>query len=333
MYPLSREIARANLAAKQNLLMKVYHVLAQFMSRETDQGVKTVEEACQVAQIQVENVIKRKRDQSPSSSGTPLDGPPSKKAKIEANVEPIALEEISLRFPHLEEQIFAQLDNQSLVKCRKISRNWANLIDSQQKMIYIRKIQANILISNESIVKTLSKESLERLIELEGVSRERNETCGQTYGSLLERFRWLIHSYCQIDCPNGNFIWELMINNMSDKRETRRKLISVIILLYPDQQKKLETLLRLSDDKNPASTSGSTPLHLAALLGRVEHFKLILRYAVNKNPVNNKGMTPFDVELAQIEGCLEICDLIKSGWIKSGWKWKIKSKMQDGNSL
>ena len=331
MYPLSREIARANLAAKQNLLMKVYHVLAQFMSRGTDQGVNTVEEACQVAQIQVENVIKKKRDQSPSSSGTPLDDPQSKKAKIEANVESIALEEISLRFPHLEEQIFAQLDNQSLVKCRKIGRNWANLIDRQQKMIYIRKIQANILISNESIVKTLSKESLERLIELEGLSREMNETYGDTYGSLLARFRWLIHSYCQIDCPNGNFIWELMINNMPDKRETRRKLISVIILLYPDQQKKLETLLNLIDDKNPASTSGSTPLHLAALLGRVEHFKLILRYAVNKNPVDNKGMTPFDV--AQIEGCLEICDLIKSGWIKSGWKWKIKSKMQDGNSL
>ena len=116
---------------------------------------------------------------------------------------------------------------------------------------------------------------------------------------------------------------------MPDKRETRRKLISVIILLYPDQQKKLETLLNLSDDKNPASTSGSTPLHLAALLGRVEHFKLILRYAANKNPVNNSGMTPFDV--AQIEGYQEICDLAKSGWIRM--EIKQKPKMQDGNSL
>ena len=331
MFPLSREITRANLTAKQSLLMKVYQVLAQFMSRGTDQGVNTVEEACQVAQIQVENVIKRKRDQSPSSSGTPLDDPQSKKAKIEANVEPIALEEISLRFPHLEEQIFAQLDNQSLVKCRKIGRNWANLIDRQQKMIYIRKIQANILISNESIVKTLRKESLERLIELEGLSREMNETYGDTYGSHLARFRWLIHSYCKIDCLNGNFIWELMINNMPDKSETARKLISVIILLYPDQQKKLETLLKLLDDKNPTSTSGSTPLHFAALLGRKEHFKLILRYAANKNPVNNSGMTPYDVALAQIEGYQEICDLVKSGWIRM--EIKQKPKMQDGNSL
>ena len=40
------------------------------------------------------------------------------------------IEDIFLRFSHIGEQIFDQLDDENLVKCREVSRPWQNLIDS-----------------------------------------------------------------------------------------------------------------------------------------------------------------------------------------------------------
>ena len=36
-----------------------------------------------------------------------------------------------LRFPHLPEQIFQKLDNESLFKCREVQRSWQNIIDGR----------------------------------------------------------------------------------------------------------------------------------------------------------------------------------------------------------
>ena len=40
------------------------------------------------------------------------------------------IEDTFLRFSHIGEQIFDQLDNETLVKCREVSKPWQNLIDS-----------------------------------------------------------------------------------------------------------------------------------------------------------------------------------------------------------
>ena len=48
-----------------------------------------------------------------------LDNCQPKRAKIEVNIE-----EIFSRFPHIGEQIFEKLSNQSLTKCRKVNHNW-----------------------------------------------------------------------------------------------------------------------------------------------------------------------------------------------------------------
>ena len=51
------------------------------------------------------------------------------------------------RFPHISEEIFDQLDNQNLVKCRRISKSWCNYLDDQ-KILYIRIIKQSIKSSN-----------------------------------------------------------------------------------------------------------------------------------------------------------------------------------------
>ena len=50
------------------------------------------------------------------------------------------IEDIFLRFSHVGEQIFDQLDNENLVNCKGISRVWCSIIDNS-KIVWRRKIQ------------------------------------------------------------------------------------------------------------------------------------------------------------------------------------------------
>ena len=57
------------------------------------------------------------------------------------------MEEQFVRFPYISEQIFDQLDDQNLVKCRRISKSWCNYLDNQ-KVLYIQIIKQSIISSD-----------------------------------------------------------------------------------------------------------------------------------------------------------------------------------------
>ena len=42
------------------------------------------------------------------------------------------MEVIALRFPHLGEAIFDQVDDKTLINCRKMSKVWCSIIDGQR---------------------------------------------------------------------------------------------------------------------------------------------------------------------------------------------------------
>ena len=42
------------------------------------------------------------------------------------------MEHLHFRFPHLAEQIFSELDNKSLAKCRETDRSWQDVINSEK---------------------------------------------------------------------------------------------------------------------------------------------------------------------------------------------------------
>ena len=44
---------------------------------------------------------------------------------------PLKMEYLTERFPHIAEQIFEQLDNKSLTKCREVNKVWKNFIDER----------------------------------------------------------------------------------------------------------------------------------------------------------------------------------------------------------
>ena len=51
------------------------------------------------------------------------------KIEVMMAVHTIQIEDFLLRFPHIAEQIFEQLDNRSLTKCRGVSKLWRRFID------------------------------------------------------------------------------------------------------------------------------------------------------------------------------------------------------------
>ena len=57
------------------------------------------------------------------------------------------MEEQFSRFPQISEKIFDQLDDQNLVKCRRISKSWCNYLDNQ-KILYNRIIKQSIISSD-----------------------------------------------------------------------------------------------------------------------------------------------------------------------------------------
>ena len=60
------------------------------------------------------------------------------------------MEEIFLRFTHLNEPIFKSLDNQSLANCKEVSKGWYFYLDTQ-KFVKPRIIEANIKKVREAV--------------------------------------------------------------------------------------------------------------------------------------------------------------------------------------
>ena len=72
------------------------------------------------------------------------------------------VEEIILRFPHLGESIFEQLDNESLAKSREVCDFWKIFIDDQ-KLPWIRMIKSYIKLLDpwQELIKILRVEILQ----------------------------------------------------------------------------------------------------------------------------------------------------------------------------
>ena len=67
--------------------------------------------------------------------------------------------------------------------------------------------------------------------------------------------------------------------------------------------------MKITADKNPRDTRGSTPLHYAAYNGHLKICEAIMEELTNKNPKNNLGLTPMD--MAEFTGQTNVVEAIK----------------------
>ena len=190
----------------------------------------------------------------------------------------IIMEEIILRFPVIAEQIFDQLDDQNVMKCRQICKTW---YDVTERLQWIRKIQKMAKDRFQSFHMKYSYE--QKLYDDHQIS----------WKSVL------------VKTPT-HFLKKLAVTR--DWFGWNRCPTPLHTAVHSGDLQLFEHIYEKSKDKNPQDPDGRTPFHAAAEHGSLEIFKFIMEKAEDKNPSMKFGRTT--LHLAAAHGHLEICKLI-----------------------
>ena len=161
---------------------------------------------------------------------------PARKKHI-VNSKPLTLVTIFMRFPHLIEAIFGELDNQSLASCREWNEKWKKNIESC-KILWLRKIQL-------------------KRTHFYGFDKEWAQILRRIPLDLLKK----------LAIATRDAAWNLNACQSSPLH---------VAAHHGDSSLFKYTLTKM-EIKNPKDDTGFTPLHMAAQLSRLEVTKQILK--------------------------------------------------------
>ena len=186
----------------------------------------------------------------------------------------------SERFPHLNELIFSELDNKSLVTCKEVDETWNKFIEGK-KLPWIRMIEKQIG-RLEQFPETWKK-----------VTSNTQVKNVQELALTVDKF-YNFHN-CDgdgyYDVPNAQTEWT-----------------PIHIIASIGRLDLCQSIFEKVLEKNPPSNYGITPLHMAAAKGHLDVYNLIMGCVNDKNPLDNEGETP--LHIAAYEGHFEVCKLI-----------------------
>ena len=258
------------------------------------------------------------------------------RSKVRKQCQQYKIEDQFLRFPHLSEAIFNQLDNETLADCRTINTIWLNFID-RERFIWIRMIEnliGHISKFQDNWKKVLAKTPQKIIKELAVAVQEfyREEIDGETplhflaMKGNLESYKFLCKNkedknpICRWRTTPLHYAAELghteivkyILDNISDKLPKSKAGSGGWTPLHCaarwGQFKTFEIIADYVEDKNPADGNGETPLFVAAALGYFDICKYILTKVKEKNPKNLQGNTP--LHCAAQRGHIEIFKII-----------------------
>ena len=264
----------------------------------------------------------------------------SKQNPQPGNSEP-NMEVFFVRFPHLSEMIFDELDNQNLSKCREVCKSWKDYL-VVQKFLHIRFIKEKLKkfdVPMQPWKEVFEKSNTMTIIRL---AMSVDQMPLKTYftdskglhplhfvaasGNLF-LFKEILEK-ASIKEPrnvkgtkkgmttlyyaalNGNFeIYRLIMKQVEDKNPKRNDGYTPLHAAAAKGHMKLcEMIMENIDDKSPRSIDGNTPLHLAAQKGHFETCFLLLNKIKDKEPRNGKDLTP--LALAAINHHTKVAKLI-----------------------
>ena len=172
------------------------------------------------------------------------------------NSNPATLETIFVRFPHLSEAIFGELDSPSLASCREWNQIWKRNIDNSK-------------ILNSRIIRT-------KTIKADSFKLEWKQILVKIP---LEILKTLVIAVCNFE------------RNYVTCQYSPLHAAAQYGGMYGDLTLFQYTLTRMKI-KNPKDGDGATPLHIAAQLNSLEITKQILKLMKDEIPRENSGMTP-----------------------------------------
>ena len=221
------------------------------------------------------------------------------------------LDEMMLRFPHLVQDVFGELDNKNLANCRNLSRSCCNFI-ANEKFYWVRKIQNCVRMTkfqqqwNKVLENIPTQDAKEIFVIIEIFFR---------YDLNRKKLQW---SPLHIAAEQGYLEFcKYIIEKTKDSNPTREDGITVIHMATLSGSREIcELIINNLEDKNPADNKGMTPFHNASEKGHLDVCKLLIQNIDDKNPAALDGCTP--LHLAADHCHLEIVRLIvNSGVYKS----------------
>ena len=217
------------------------------------------------------------------------------------NSNSATLETISVRFPHLSEAIFGELDSPSLASCREWNQKWKRYIDNS-KILYTRIVRTKTIKADSfniewtQILVKIPLEILKNLV-IAVCNFERNIiTCqysplhaaaqyGAVYGDLT-LFQYTLKRMKIQNPKDGDGVTPLHI---------AAQLNSLVIT---------KQILKKMNDEIPRDDAGMTPHHYAALNGDLVTFRTLFNHFTDKIQQSN-GVTPlyYAVEYGKLDVC------------------------------
>ena len=221
------------------------------------------------------------------------------------------MEEIFLRFSHLGEQIFKQLDNESLASCKEVDRLWHGYLE-QQKFLHVRAIVETVKKFHNfgnSWKRILEKASTQIVIDL----REAAEMFYRIDPKLAYNNGM---TPLHLAATSGNFELFKSIESMAEDKDP--KDIAGWSTLHAASQygslEILEYIMGKTEEKYPVAIDGWTLLHSAAFGGQLKVCKYLIEKMDDKNPAYPASLKRYSswtpLHLAAKFGYLEICKLI-----------------------
>ena len=227
---------------------------------------------------------------------------------------PFAIENLDLRFPHLSEAIFDQLNNKTFSKCRTVSKNWCNIIEGQKSRWsrVLRNHIRNFKKSPESWKKIVNKFPFDMAKDLALTIKEFNINHYDPlhYAAIkgdLNMYKF-IHYKSEDKNPKNVDGWmpihfasrhgkirivEFIIENLEDKNpEDNSGLTPLRILAANGHLDVFKCIAKHGENINSAFADGVTLLHIAAAKENVDICNYILKIVTNKNPKDKRGNTP-----------------------------------------
>jgi hypothetical protein len=220
-------------------------------------------------------------------------------------LKPYEIENFCLKFPHLSESIFGQLDYQSLLTCTKVSRFWREEINNQRTFL-IRKIQKGREACNQFskewslVAKKAPKRILKILVNLApslqaGPFKFRGDilsgNCTKNYLPYMCN-DWNSPLHVATKCNLGLF--KEIAKIVADKNPSNYKRQTPLHCAVTYGKFDIcQFIIDNVQNKNPADELGFTPLHYAVFMDHLEIYKLIFKNAEDKNPKSKFwGSTP-----------------------------------------
>ena len=218
--------------------------------------------------------------------------------------EDSVIDEIILRFPDVAQDVFKELNNETLTTCRNVSRLWCDYLDDQ-KFCWVRMIQRY----RKNMKNAYHQWKIVFKNTPVAIVKEISVSTRQFFKDHKSRINFQC-SPLHIAVGQGNlklckYIFEKTKNT---KPRIQNKWTVLHMAAEMGHEEICKFLMNNLENKNPSYINGMTPFHYAAEGGLANVCRLVIENIEEKNPAALNGSTP--LHLAAKKGHLEIVRLI-----------------------